>query len=222
MGLVILVAVLPPNLRDRAKEAVRRAQCRENLKQISLALHNYQEAYGSLPPAYLVDTKGNRLHSWRTLILPYLDQKLLYEKIDLSKPWDDPANAQARSTPVTAYRCPSAGLGATRTTYLAFTGDDFCFAPTRGRTLDEITDGLSKTVMILESDTSHSVDWMSPYDERSQSFPLFSIKTPQEVHPGGTYVTLADGSVRFIRTGVSRGTRRALMTIAGGEQVREY
>ena len=69
-----------------------------NLKQIALALLNYEQAHHALPPAYTVDAQGRPLHSWRTLILPYLDQESLYQTIDLSKPWNDPANAKALET----------------------------------------------------------------------------------------------------------------------------
>ena len=79
----------------------------QNLKQIELALFNYESTYHALPPAYTVDAEGNALHSWRTLILPYLDQTQLYEKIDLSKPWNDPVNAEAFNTRVPVFQCPS-------------------------------------------------------------------------------------------------------------------
>ena len=59
---------------------------------------NYEQAYNALPPAYTVDANGRPLHSWRTLILPYLEQESLYQTIDLSKPWNDPANARAVET----------------------------------------------------------------------------------------------------------------------------
>lgn len=93
--MLVIVGLLLPATR-RARPAVYRMHCSNNLKQISLALHNYEETYRSFPPAWTVDENGNRLHSWRTMILPYLEQKPLYDSIDLSKPWDDPANA-ARS-----------------------------------------------------------------------------------------------------------------------------
>src|SRR5262245_49759347 len=93
--LALLVALLLPLSRS-ARPAARRAQCTNNLKQIALALHDYEQEHGALPPAYTVDAAGRPLHSWRTLILPYLEQEKLYQSIDLSKPWNDPANAQAR------------------------------------------------------------------------------------------------------------------------------
>ncbi|MEZ6144785.1 MAG: DUF1559 domain-containing protein [Planctomycetaceae bacterium] len=50
----------------------RHLQCKNNLKQIMLALHNYHDDFGTFPPAYTVDENGKRMHSWRTLIWPYL------------------------------------------------------------------------------------------------------------------------------------------------------
>ena len=116
LGIVILInCLLPP----RGRNAASRSQCKNNLKQIGLALHNYLDAYSVLPPAYTVDDAGRPLHSWRTLLLPYIDQQTLYNTIDLSKPWDDPVNATACKTSVPAYRCPSADIPADHTTYLA-------------------------------------------------------------------------------------------------------
>ncbi|SFH54458.1 DUF1559 domain-containing protein [Planctomicrobium piriforme] len=220
--LAVLVALLLPVPNVPRGEA-RREQCKDNLKHIGLALHNYQEDYGSFPPAYTVDVQGNRLHSWRTLILPYLDQKPLYDKIDLNKPWDDPANAEVMSAQLAVYQCPSADLAPTQTTYLAFSGDDFCFAPTKGRAFTEITDGLPNTVMIFETDKSHAVGWGSPDDGGAELFLQCNDKTPQ-THTGGSYVALADGSVRFVGMGVklTEKTRKTLMTIAGGEELEEF
>ena len=92
--IVLLIALLLPAVRT-AGPAARRAQCTNNLKQIALALHNYEQEHKALPPAYTVDATGRPLHSWRTLILPYLEQESLYRSIDLSKPWDDRSNAKA-------------------------------------------------------------------------------------------------------------------------------
>ena len=72
--IVILIGLLLPTVRA-AHEPARRSQCCNNLKQIALALHNYADEHGEFPPAYTVDEQGQPLHSWRTLILPYLEQK---------------------------------------------------------------------------------------------------------------------------------------------------
>src|SRR5262245_21426383 len=89
--LGLLDACLMPQPR-MAREAARRMQCNNHLRQIAIALQNYHDAYQCLPPAYTVDAAGKPLHSWRTLILPFMEGKAVYDKIDLSKPWDDPVN----------------------------------------------------------------------------------------------------------------------------------
>src|SRR5579863_10228509 len=142
-GVVLIAMLLPPV--HRGREAARRSQCKNNLKQIGLALHQYEVEYHALPPAYTVDADGKPLHSWRTLILPYLDQQNLYATIDLAKPWDDAVNAEACNTIVEIFKCPSdAGLR-NHTTYLASVAPNGCFRLTEPRLLSEITDGLSNT-----------------------------------------------------------------------------
>ncbi len=101
----IAIGLLLPAVQS-AREAARRMQCSNNMKQIALALHNYESVYKTLPPAFTVDANGNRLHSWRTLILPFIEQKSLYDNIDLSKPWDDPANAILQTVSIPTYACP--------------------------------------------------------------------------------------------------------------------
>src|SRR4030095_16557971 len=96
--------------------------------------------YHCLPPAYTVDAAGKPLHSWRTLILPYIENKKLYDQIDLSKPWDDPANRAAYETNLPFYRCPSGDAARRQTTYLAVVAPGGCFQGSQPRTLAEITD----------------------------------------------------------------------------------
>src|SRR5260370_743998 len=69
-GGVVIALLLP---QTSSREPARRSQCKNNLKQIGLALHNYHDVYGSFPPAYFVDASGKPMHSWRVLILPFLD-----------------------------------------------------------------------------------------------------------------------------------------------------
>jgi prepilin-type N-terminal cleavage/methylation domain-containing protein len=127
--LGLLVALLLPVTRN-AREPARRTQCKNHLKQIALAMHNYNDEHGVFPPAYLVDAEGQRLHSWRTLLLPYLDQKSLYEQIDLTKPWNDPVNAKAYAANPYGYDCPSADMPVNHTTYMAVLADNSCLQPT--------------------------------------------------------------------------------------------
>jgi type II secretory pathway pseudopilin PulG len=215
--IAVLVALLLPAVRV-ARPAARRSQCSNHLKQIGIALHNYADTYGSLPPAYTVDAAGNRLHSWRTLILPYLEQSSLYDKIDLSKPWDDPANQAARETRVGVYACPSANLAAGHTTYLAVDTPVSAMPGSTALTLADISDGTSQTLLIFEVDTKHAVHWMDPTDA-SEGMVANFVAGKSLAHPGGTQCVLADGTVRFLGTDVKPDELRAMITAAGGEEI---
>ncbi len=78
-----------------------------NLKQIGLAMHNYESTFGTFPPAYIADkATGKPLLSWRVAILPFLEQDALYKQFHLDEPWDSAHNKTliARMPPV--YRSP--------------------------------------------------------------------------------------------------------------------
>ncbi|MEJ7590055.1 MAG: DUF1559 domain-containing protein [Planctomycetaceae bacterium] len=223
LGLAIvfvLVALLLPATR-RGGDAARRTQCKNNLKQIALALHNYESVYHALPPAYTVDADGNPLQSWRTLILPFLDEPGLYGRIDLSKPWNDPANADAYVTVPQVYRCPSAMLPPNFTSYLGVVGSNACFDPVKPRAFSEMTDGTIETLMVIEVAQEGAVHWMAPQDA-SEEMVLNFGNDGKLAHTGGTQAALADGSVRFLSDRVSPEILRALISIAGNDHVGEF
>jgi prepilin-type N-terminal cleavage/methylation domain-containing protein len=214
--IAVLIAFLLPATRS-ARGAARRAQCTNNLKQIALALHNYEQVYQALPPAHTVDAQGRPLHSWRTLILPYLEQQSLYRTIDLAKPWNDPANAKARETSLLVFQCPGAVGPANTTTYLAIVGPNHCFMPTESRRLAEIKDGTSSTLMVIEAGEEHAVPWMAPADA-DESLVMSLGPTTRLHHAGGMNADLVDGSVRFLKTSTPASVRRALMSISGNDK----
>jgi hypothetical protein len=213
---VVMIALMLPAVR-RGREPSRRSQCKNNLKQIGLALHNYKDEYHAFPPAYTVDADGRPLHSWRTLILPYLDQAALYNSIDLSKPWDDPVNAEACKTVIPVYSCPSGRGPADHTTYLASVGANACFRPGVPRPASEITDGLSETLMIIEVPSDLSVPWMSPRDA-DEALVLRIGHESKLDHAGGLHAALCDGAVRFFSVTTPAEERRALISVAKGDK----
>ena len=108
--VLLLVIVLSPRSFPGAGEATRRARCVNNLKQIGLAMYNYHDQYGCFPPAYTADEHGRPLHSWRVLLLPYLECEDLYDQLRLNEPWNSPYNQQVLkdSDVPSVFRCPSA------------------------------------------------------------------------------------------------------------------
>jgi type II secretory pathway pseudopilin PulG len=214
----LLVVLLLPTVRSARSPAARRLYCKNNMKQIALAIHNYESTYGALPPAYTVDSDGQPLHSWRTLILPFLDQAPLYKTIDLSKPWDDPANAAALETIPATYRCPELQPRSNRTTYAAMVGSNACFLPEESRRLEEITDVTATTLMFVELPPASAIPWMAPQDGGVELLVHWSGDA-EFSHRDGTHAVFADGSVRLIDFDQSPDLRAALITIAGGETV---
>jgi RNA polymerase sigma factor (sigma-70 family) len=77
---------------DPVEEALNRARSRVNLKKVALALQNYNDTYGRLPPPAIADRKSKALLSWRVALLPYLDQQELYKEFKLDEPWDSEHN----------------------------------------------------------------------------------------------------------------------------------
>src|SRR5207244_4506816 len=73
IGVCVAAMCLLPSTR-MPREASRRSVCVNNLKQIGLALQNYHDDFGCFPPAYIADENGRPMHSWRVLILPYIEQ----------------------------------------------------------------------------------------------------------------------------------------------------
>ncbi len=105
----ILIALLLPAV-QAAREAARRMQCSNNLKQIGLALHNYEGAHGALPFG-----SGGRINTpdyavagtWPAMLLPYLELKTVYDRFDFNLPMNDPANAEAVESTIGVLVCPS-------------------------------------------------------------------------------------------------------------------
>jgi prepilin-type processing-associated H-X9-DG protein len=219
----ILLALLLPAV-QAAREAARRAQCTNNLRQISIAMQNYHDVWGTFPPAYLADENGKPMHSWRVLILPYLEANTTYSAYRFDEPWDGPNNSQLAASMPAAYRCPSdptAGPASTTTNYAAITGPGTIFNADQGSPMSSIVDGTSNTLMIAET-SGAGIHWMEPRDLDINQMTFRVNGSPNEIsskHPGGAQAAFADGSVRFLSDSIAAQTLRAWMTKAGNEPV---
>ncbi len=103
----ILVALLLPAV-QAAREAARRMECSNNLKQAALALHNYHDVYKQLPAGWTADpTTGQPGWGWGTHLLPFIEQSALYDRIDVRVSLADPVHQAPRETMLSFFRCPS-------------------------------------------------------------------------------------------------------------------
>jgi hypothetical protein len=203
-------------------EAIRRACCTDNLRRIALAMLMYEREHGALPPAYSVDANNRPLHSWRVLLLPYLDEKDLFAKLRLDEPWDSQHNRRFHGASVPIYQCPSAALRPGQTTYSVIVGEKTAFRGGQGRCLADL--GVN-TVLVVEREQMRSggepgqtVCWMDPMSELSQSIALGGINRRNEdvsgvgsPHPGGLIVSLRDGSVQYVSDAIELSSFQALI-----------
>jgi prepilin-type processing-associated H-X9-DG protein len=219
----ILAALLLPAV-QAAREAARRAQCVNNLKQIGLAIHNYHDTYKSFPTAVLTDEDGQPGRSWRVAIWPFVESTLAYEQYDFSEPWDGPNNRTLHSMFVPAYRCPSDGDPmATDTSYVMIVGKGTIGGePNETVRFRDIADGTSNTIMAIEVGTS-GIHWMEPRDVTVDEAVTFLTNPAagqyQQVHPGGANVLFADGSVRFLAESTDPEILRAMLTRDEGQVI---
>jgi prepilin-type processing-associated H-X9-DG protein len=206
-----------------AREAARRAACSNNLKQIGLAMHNYHEVHGCFPPAYLADENGRPMHSWRVLLLPFLEQGALYEEYDLEEPWDSPQNLALAGRTPQVYRCPSETMAtASDTTYVMIVGPETISDGTKATSIAEITDGTFETILVVEA-AGTGINWLDPRDLNADEID-YLINDPVDggigsEHPGGANVLFCDGAVMFLEGMVDPEQVEAMCTISGGEGV---
>jgi hypothetical protein len=207
-----LIALLLPAV-QQAREAARRATCKNNMKQIGLAMHNYHDVYGSFPPAFIPDANGKPMHSWRVLILPFMNQAGLHQQYDFDQPWDSPANQMVLNNMPPIYACPSnPNSGGNTTHYAAVFGPNCIFTGAEGTKIREITDETSNTLLVGEVEGS-GIPWTKPADIDITLHPTLTDPAGfRSHHPGGLHFVMGDGAVRFIDKNINRQTLQDLFT----------
>jgi hypothetical protein len=207
-----------------AREAANRASCSCHLKQLGLALHTYHDMHGKFPPAYFVDSKGRKTHSWRAMLLPYVGGGDVYARYDFNEPWDGPNNRKLWDQMPSTYRCPSDDTSPPNTTsYVAIVGPTTMWPGAKSGSLATIQDGSSSTIAIVEAEKL-AVPWLEPTDLDEATMSMIindpaAAAAPSSPHPYGVMVLLADGSTRFLRNEVDPNALKAMTTRAGGENV---
>jgi len=209
-----------------AGRAATRTQCSNNLRQIGIAMLNYHDTYGSYPPAYIPDEKGQPKHSWRVLLLPFLEQQTLYDQYDFDQPWDSPENAALGNLMPEVYRCPSDTLSAfSETSYAMIVGPGTISDGAGATKIAEITDGTAVTILVVEAAGS-GIHWLDPRDLKAERI-SYLVNDPVDGgilsdHADGANVLFSDGSVMFVPGSVDPEEVKAMCTVSGGEAVDRY
>jgi hypothetical protein len=200
-----------------AREAARKTYSMNNLKQLALALHMHHSTNENFPPAYTASKDGKPLLSWRVAILPFIEQTRLYEQFHKDEPWDSPHNKKLLAMMPPTFRSPRSIATAGMTTYLGVAGPHGIFPGAKPVRLQDITDGTSNTIMLVEVPDAGAVPWTKPDDfVPDLDNPLHGLTGSW---PGGFLAAFADGSVRAISYGTNAKTLKAVFTRDGGEVI---
>jgi Protein of unknown function (DUF1559) len=189
-----------------------------------LAVANYHEAYGSYPPAYIADRDGRPIHSWRVLILPYLEQQSLYARYNFAEAWDGPNNRTLAGEIGNIYM--RSGLEADQNHSTSFVAVVGCHTAWPGNTPTkhaDLRDGAKNTLLVVEVPDGQ-FRWMEPRDLEFDRM-SFTINDRSGrglgSRLGGARVVSANGTVRTLPDNFDPKTLRAMLTADGGEAVPE-
>ncbi|MBN2290877.1 MAG: DUF1559 domain-containing protein [Pirellulales bacterium] len=244
----ILIALLLPAV-QAAREAARRTSCTNNLRQIGVGVHGYHSALGCFPVGgiehrWMINTAtgkpfgpSGRQLAWSALLLPYVEQSATYAKLDLSKAFDAPENADAAAHVISLYICPTVphdkythqgrgvidygGIFGERIFSSSGTPNGVMLYQTEVR-ISDVNDGTSNTVMISEDSNWSDGQWINGLNVFDQAYTINARgKRENEMRSlhsgGGANGLFCDGSVRFLSEQLDKTVVAAICTRAGGE-----
>jgi hypothetical protein len=199
--------------------SLKQQRCRNRIRQHLLAIHNYLDANRKLPLPFSVDKDGKRLHSWRVLLLPYLNEEKLYKSIRLDEPWDSEYNKQFHKKMPKVFTCPSCTKGNPKsdTVYCMIVGEK-AFGRIDGKALELVNDGFANTIGIAERATP--ICWMSPEDITIEAAAKGINKSPDGIgseHEAGANVGIMDGNTKFLKNDFPLDKLKKLLTADAGD-----
>jgi prepilin-type processing-associated H-X9-DG protein len=238
--VMVLVSLLLPAV-QAAREAGRRTACLNNLRTIGCGLHGHLLAKGRFPVGCTEWKSGTggtkRCLAWNARVLPWVEEQAVADMIDFSKPYDDPANAAAAAVVLPVFLCPSAdrdsrlvgGMG--RSDFGGLTGERILSPnnPEKGVLVHntafaerQITDGLSKTVLVGECAAGSWPDgqWINGRNLFDQAYAVNWPTWEDELrsrHPGGGHALFGDGAVRLLADTIDARVLAAFCTRSRGE-----
>jgi Protein of unknown function (DUF1559) len=209
---------------DRVVNARNERRCSANLIKIGNALYRYEAKYGHFPPPYLADATGKPAHSWRVLLLEFLDLDL-FCAYDFKEPWDGPNNSQLAARMPRVYACPNRNgpQNTNRTSYAVIVGPKSAFPGSGVVKITDIQD--DPTILVAEVD-SVNIPWMEPRDLHVDQLGSNDwVELPQpgisSRDHGGAGLLCFGGRVKRLRPAMQVYYVRIMVTIAGYEPIEQ-
>lgn len=215
--VAIATGLLLPAI-ESARATARITQSMNNLRQILLAMHLYNDEHSNFPPAVTYEElpNGTKIgRSWRVEILPYLGEEELYKQYKQLEPWDSDANKAVLAKMPAVFRSPSDEAESKNTAYFALTGQSTMFHNNQGCILHNVTDGTANTIAVV--DAKRDIPWTKPEDiayDPSKPLPKLGGQ-----HWGGFLVGFADGHVEAMSEDIDEQTLRLLIEKADGKAI---
>lgn len=221
VGVLVLVSLILPDV-NGPRPVSPRTVCLNNLRSIGLALRSYHSEYGRFPPAYIADEHGKPMHSWRVLMLPYLDRAGVLRAYRFDEPWNGPNNRKLADEGRLIFNCPEDDPEPSmRTSYMVVVGPNTMFPGSKSTQLSDISDGGAETIMLVEVAGS-DIHWMEPRDlpveQAMRGINAAAGRSVSSKHSGGVNVVFADARTTFLSDKTDRDQLKAWFTINGGEQ----
>lgn len=234
----VLIGMTLPAVQS-VREAARRTNCSNKLRQQGLALLNYESAFQKFPAGSQSVTNL----SWATEVLPYLEQPALFDRVNFELSWRDDANVRVLATVLDVFSCPSSSKDYPgKTDYCGIRGSTLNGSSDLGRNgvlfpesarhpaigIRDIKDGASNTIMVAEAVVVgprnfgfwgcglHCVS----HDDGPINFAVSGDAVYSDIasqHPGGAFAVFADGSTRFLNENLTAKTVGAMCTRSNGE-----
>jgi len=179
LAVVVLWRAAAETARDpKPRQASRRAIASTQLRKIGVALHHYHEDYGVYPPRYVEDTSGKRLHSWRALLIPYLEDAADFARYDFNSSWDSPINRRFHALP-SPFHSPLDSSADNDTSIVALISRDEVTRDSEPAVQPHAA--ITRTLPILSLKHTHT-HWLSPYDAHFDGTQLRFENQPNTRH----------------------------------------
>ena len=205
----------PPGAISKIRLESLQIQNANNLKQIGLALHNYEATYRTWPTN--IEKNGKPLLSWRVAILPYMEEDNLYRQFNLDEPWDSAHNRALAAKMPQVFRLPGTAKTTSVTHYQGFVGKGAFLEPGKKLKTIDLRDGSSNTIIVVEAQTP--VLWTKPedlpFDAGKPVPPLGALLQ------NGFHACFGDASVLLLPTDMNERLLRLLIDRDDGQPIPE-
>jgi hypothetical protein len=211
----VMVGLLLPAV-QAAREAARRVQSSNNLKQIMLAAHNYLSANRTFPSGGQPSAQSKSKLSWRVQLLPYIEQAQLYNEFHHDEAWDSEHNIKLLERMPATYRHPQSQAAPGMTVYQMSVGENLAGEDGKSLKFQDFTDGTSNTIFVVETIDEAAVPWTKPQD-------VNPLTNPEKLRitNGIFQAAFTDGSVRSVSEETDPDTLKAMLTRNQGEILRQ-